>query len=508
MSFSISSGLRVTNLSRNFSISPSTPSSPSPSAPSIPNYWVSDWVELLLKKIAVNKQGPTVASRWLFVMSTALYNSYQYITPEKTPLDYEYWKSSEKGSLQTDLTYVRSWVERACQYFVPKLLKDYMNLTLVPLTDSEVTSFIASHTPLININEQSFTALKVLLDNYLRERDNDGWKLTTTFDGILPNGNSVIYADNSQSQDLGELSQPNKWTPLQFGASKKNYLTPEWGTKNKGVLPESDFIELLDITNQLFPSDTQYEYEMKQTQEITANLTSEQKIIAEFWAGGPGTVTPPGMLVVFLDIYMRSNAIDLLKEIKSYVTVCSALYQASICAWRLKRDHLQARPVQKIRQYEYEKSLTQSWNKKTEGQYWLPYQELNFVTPPFPDFVSGHSSFSSASSKIICYLFETDTINLKMPVINNNIVKYLSPVLTMTKNFSMNNIFILPNRSTIENDPLQTSVTLNWNTWNDIARSAGKSRLYGGIHIESSNQGGQLLGSNIADKIWNMMKNI
>ena len=508
MSFSISSGLRVTNLARNFSVSTSTSPSPLPSTPSIPNYWVSDWVELLLKKIAVNKQGPTVASRWLFVMSTALYNSYQYITPEKTPLDYEYWKSSEKGSLQTDLTYVRSWVERACQYFVPKLLKDYMNLTLVPLTDSEVTSFIASHTPLININEQSFTALKVLLDNYLRERDNDGWKLTTTFDGILPNGNSVIYADNSQSQDLNTLSQPNKWTPLQFGASKKNYLTPEWGTKNKGVLPDSDFIELLDITNQLFPSEAQYEYEMKQTQEITANLTAEQKIIAEFWAGGPGTVTPPGMLVVFLDIYMRSNAVDLLKEIKSYVTVCTALYQASICAWRLKRDHLQARPVQKIRQYEYEKSLSQSWNKKTEGQYWIPYQELNFVTPPFPDFVSGHSSFSSASSKILCYLFETDTINLKMPVINNNIVQYLSPVLTMTKNFSMNNIFILPNRSTIETDALQTSVSLNWNTWNDIARSAGKSRLYGGIHIESSNQAGQLLGSNIADKIWNMMKNI
>jgi len=504
MSFSISSGISVTNLSRNFSVSPY----PLPSPPSIPNYWVSDWVELLLKKIAVNKQGPTVASRWLFVLTTALYNSYQYITAEKTPLDYEYWKSSEKGSLQTDLTYVRSWVERSCQYFVPKLIKDYMNLTLVPLTDSEVAGIIASHTPLININEQSFTSVKRLLDNYLRERDNDGWKLTTTFDGVLPNGNSVIYADNNQSQNLGELSQPNKWTPLQFGASKKNYLTPEWGTKNKGVLPDSDFIELLDITNQLFPSDTQYEYEMKQVQEITEKLTAEQKIIAEFWAGGPGTVTPPGMLVVFLDIYMRSNAVDLLKEIKSYVTVCTALYQASICAWRLKRDHLQARPVQKIRQYEYEKPLVQSWNTKKEGQYWLPYQELNFVTPPFPDFVSGHSSFSSASSKILCYLFETDTINLKMPVINNNIVQYLSPVLTMTKNFSMNNIFILPNRSTIENDALQTSVTLNWNTWNDIARSAGKSRLYGGIHVESSNQGGQLLGSNIADKIWNMMKNI
>lgn len=504
MSFSISSGLRITNLPRNSVVS--SPPSFQSSTPSLPNYWVSDWVELLLKKIAVNKQGPTVASRWLFVMTTALYNSYQYITPEKTPLDGEYWKSSEKGSLHTDLTYVQAWVERACQYFVPKLIKDYMKFTLFPLTDSEVTSLVTSHAPLVSVNVESFNKLKIVLDNYLRERDNDGWKLTSTLDGVLPNGNSVIYADNSQSQDLNTLSQPNKWTPLQFGTSKKNYLTPEWGTKNKGVLPDSDFNDLISMTNQLFPSDSQYEYEMKQTQEIAANLTAEQKIIAEFWAGGPGTVTPPGMLVVFLDIYIRSNSLDLLKEIKSYVTVCTALYQASICAWRLKREHLQARPVQKIRQYEYEKPLVQSWNTKTAGQYWLPYQELNFVTPPFPDFVSGHSTFSSASSKILCYLFETDTINLKIPVINNNIVQYLSPVLTMTKNFSMNNIFIMPNASAV--DRVETSVTLNWNTWNDIARSAGKSRLYGGIHIESSNQAGQLLGSNIADKLWNMMKNI
>jgi hypothetical protein len=76
MSFSISSEFRVSNTLRNSIASLPVPV-PS-STQYIPNYWVSDWVELLLKKIAVNRQGPTIASRWLFVMTTALYNSYQY----------------------------------------------------------------------------------------------------------------------------------------------------------------------------------------------------------------------------------------------------------------------------------------------------------------------------------------------------------------------------------------------------------------------------------------------
>ena len=75
------------------------------------------------------------------------------------------------------------------------------------------------------------------------------------------------------------MVEPNKWTPLQFGSSKKNYLTPEWGTKNKGILSDNDFTELINMADQLFPSDIQYEYEMKQTQEITQNLTQEQKHI-------------------------------------------------------------------------------------------------------------------------------------------------------------------------------------------------------------------------------------
>ena len=501
MSFRISTGQTSGNGAR--FLNPVTPVS------SIikPNYWISDWIELLLKKVAENKLGPTVTTRWLFLVSNIIYNSYQFITSNKTSVDKEYWTSTKKGLLSNDPDYSQSFIEKSCQYFMPILINNYMK-PLYPLTQVELDILINSHKPLLKIDSKSFNSLKILIDSYLSLRDSDGWKLTTTFDGTLPNAGNVIKADNSEDQNLNTLPSPNTWTPLSLNGITKNYLTPEWGTKNKGIVTESDSKELLDNTNELFPSDSQYETEMKETLQITDSLTDEQKILAEFWAGGPGTVTPPGMWVVFIDIVIRSNKLNYLKELKYYTILSSSLYQSSISAWNLKREHLQARPIQKIRQYEYGNAINQPWNNQTLGQYWLPFQELNFVTPPFPDFVSGHSTFSMASAKIFCYLLETDTINLNNPVITNNMVSLLSPVITKTTNFSLNNVFIFPDTSNIQNDIPVTSINLNWNCWTDMARSSGKSRLYGGIHVESSNQGGLYLGSMIADKVWNLLKNI
>ena len=35
------------------------------------------------------------------------------------------------------------------------------------------------------------------------------------------------------------------------------------------------------------------------------------------------------------------------------------------------------------------------------GEQWLPYQLGTFITPPFPEFVSGHSTFSSSAAEIL-----------------------------------------------------------------------------------------------------------
>lgn len=488
---------------RNNVASPPIVASPPPATQA----WISDWMELLLKKIATNSIGPTFATRWLFVAANMVYNSYQFVTSSKTPVDFAYWKTYSKGSLISDVNVLNSWMEIACQFAFPLLIRTYMK---VVLSQDEVDTLIVKHRPLVSINQDSMSSLQNLISSYLSARDADGWKQTTTFSGNLPNGDKVIFADNTVDQDLKtDLPQPELWTPLSIAGKVKKYLTPEWGTANKGVLSDAVFSELLTEVNTLFPSSEQFLKENEEVASVTATLSPQQKMIAEYWAGGPGTVTPPGMWMVFMDVVIRSNGLTLQQEIRNYTIVASGLYQAGICAWRLKRDHMQARPVQMLREKLYDQPIDESWNDKHLGQYWLPYQELNFVTPPFPDFVSGHSTFSSTCSKLFCYLLQTDQVNLANPVITLDILNYFSPIfMHHTLNFSINSIFLKPKCSQIETSQPPTGVSLGWNTWSDMALSSGQSRIFGGIHIESSNQGGLYLGRLIGDQIWDKFKNL
>ena len=161
MSFRISSLNNLPSIARTFN--GSSISEPRPEI-EVPKHWVSDWFELLLRKVAQNKLGPTVTTRWLFIAGNCLYNSYQFITEGKESLDNEYWRSSQKGDISSNISYVESWVELSCQYFFPKMIKDYMK---VSLADSEVNSLVSSHSSLSNVNINSLNLLKTLIDSLL-----------------------------------------------------------------------------------------------------------------------------------------------------------------------------------------------------------------------------------------------------------------------------------------------------------------------------------------------------
>jgi hypothetical protein len=174
--------------------------------------------------------------------------------------------------------------------------------------------------------------------------------------------------------------------------------------------------------------------------------------------------------------------------------------------------------------------INQAWNPKTpgtsqaSGAYWLPYENLEFVTPPFPDFCSGHAAFGAVSARLFSYLLGQDTIELNTPVSNLEILSSLAPILA--PNFShadqslntlaINNIFCYPGCSIIQPAPgfngnLQSplsAIILNYPTWSSMSMDNSDSREYGGVHYNSSNKAGILLGTQVADKIWGLYKNL
>jgi len=472
---------------------------------SVSSCWSSDWFELLLKKIAIAKLGPTVTSRWLFIAANCVYNALFFNANVMQSVDAEYWGGINNNNKAISINDMQAIVEQACQYAFPLLIRTYMNL---PLTNEEVDVLVRLHTPIEPVNPSDLENLRVEISSYLAARDGDGWKLTTTFNGSLPNGSNTIDVTNISSQNLNNLPQSLSWTPLSFNGATKRYLTPEWGTVNRGVIPEADWQAILGNALELFPSSADFIQEMRDVQTVTANLTERQKMIAEFWAGGPGSVTPPGMWMVFTDLAIRSNELSLSQEIRLYTLIATGLYQAGISAWRLKRDKLQARPVQMIRELYYQQQI-KGWNSSISGEFWMPYQTSDFVTPPFPDFVSGHSTFSATSARLLFHFFQNDVITMKKPV-NCDIVQYLTPMLKSSQNVNvtLNDMFIYPHRGIIEPSVPRSGISLEWTRWSDLAKESGESRIYGGIHVESSNQAGLLLGRQLGDYLWNMMKEI
>jgi hypothetical protein len=170
-----------------------------------------------------------------------------------------------------------------------------------------------------------------------------------------------------------------------------------------------------------------YAVEIREVYDVSRVLTDEHKRIADFWADGPGTVTPPGHWDrIALDL-IRSHRLGATAAAQVLAALNTAQADAFIACWDAKFTYWSERPVTAIR-----RELDPGW--------------LSYVpTPPFPAYVSGHSTTSGAASEVLAAYFPRAARRLR--------------------------------------------------AW---AQEAAVSRLYGGIHFRSDNEAGLVLGRKVA----------
>jgi hypothetical protein len=234
-------------------------------------------------------------------------------------------------------------------------------------------------------------------------------------------------------------------------------------------------------------------------------LTDTQKVIAEFWAGGPFTVAPPGMFVWFWKEYMLSTNTTINHDYTSFFysafELGIQLFEISRLVWGLKKDNMQARPIQDIRRL-YASVPADGTIKKYDGtniagNVWVPYQASNFVTPPFADFPSGHSGFSQCFANVMTKWFGSSIPSTTPRTVSD--MNLLSKIFTgVNQTTSFGSYTIPAGVSEIQSGIVPASpITLTWSTWQDMATSAGVSRQYGGIHCVSANTGSQVVANNL-----------
>ena len=109
---------------------------------------------------------------------------------------------------------------------------------------------------------------------------------------------------------------------------------------------------------------------------------------------------------------------------------------------------------------------------------WVPYQVPTFVTPSFPAYTSGHSTFSRASAEVLTAMTGSEYVP-------GGLDEWTTKVGSLK----------------VEAGPTR-DVTLQWATYYDAADMAGQSRLYGGIHIQADDFKGRTIGSACGKEAW------
>ncbi|MEZ2248098.1 chemotaxis protein CheB [Microcoleus sp.] len=183
--------------------------------------------------------------------------------------------------------------------------------------------------------------------------------------------------------------------------------------------------------------------------------TPDQTVIAKFWANGAGTFTPPGHWNQIAQdaSALTGNSLEDTARLFALLNIAEA--DAAISSWDAKYQYNLWRPITAIRQAD-----TDNNPNTTADPQWTPL----LVTPPFPEYTSGHSTFSGAAEPVMNSVFGSD--------------------------------FGFADKGDKTVNTLRT-----FDNFAEAADESGMSRLYGGIHFMSANVDGLSSGRNVGNYV-------
>jgi hypothetical protein len=204
------------------------------------------------------------------------------------------------------------------------------------------------------------------------------------------------------------------WTPAPSGPTEGAAVGPNWGSVTPWVISSPDDfssnglqcrpdVDLDQYAQQL--NEVRFYGGLANTSTTTLERSPDQTQIALFWAyDRTDTFRPYGqMLEIAVDVAL-DQATSMLDNAKLIASLSLAMADAVICAWKEKYDNVQPRPWDLI---------TGSFSD-TDGSA-LTVRDPNWQTllssingvqsPPFPDFLSGHSVMGGTFASVMSHFF-------------------------------------------------------------------------------------------------------
>ncbi|MEZ6121089.1 MAG: dockerin type I domain-containing protein [Pirellulaceae bacterium] len=285
------------------------------------------------------------------------------------------------------------------------------------------------------------------------------------------------------------------------------------------------------------------------------------RILAEFWADGPNSETPPGHWNVLANEVADSGLLDrkiggegrtvgaLEWDVKMYLALNGAVHDAAIAAWGAKAEYDYVRPITMIR---YQGSLGQSSNPNGPSYHpdGLPLEEglIEVITADSIAQGGRHRNVyinanRDADGRFVEYYSESEMVGKiaiqswnHEPADPDNQVSGVKWILAENWVPYQADNFVTPafaayvsghstfsraaaevlthftgseyfpgglGEQTFDVDYLDfedgptSPVTLQWATYYDAADEAGISRLWGGIHVPADDFAGRIMGAEI-----------
>jgi hypothetical protein len=381
---------------------------------------ITDWNSILLDAIRSAGTAPPIAARNMAMVHTAIYNAVNSIDGSH---------SLYKTQLEAPAG--------ASEVAAASAAANQVLTSLYPEQQAKFDAMLTSSLATITNNQAKTDGIAVgvaAADQIIALRSQDG------------SNKMVSYTPTTA---------PGDWVPTPPAFA--NGLLPQW--------PEVDCFAMTNGSQFLPPGppsldSAEYAEEVNFVKEIGAKdsltRTADQTAIAKFWADGTNTFTPPGHWNAIAEQVSTLADNSLEENARLFAMLNIGLADAGICAWDAKYKYDLWRPLTAIQQAE------KDGNPDTiTDANWQPL----LTTPPFPEYVSGHSTFSGAADSILSYFFGED--------------------------FSFAEI----------GDPSGNGSLRKFNSFENAADEAGMSRLYGGIHFMSANQDGLKAGRDVGNYV-------
>jgi hypothetical protein len=232
-------------------------------------------------------------------------------------------------------------------------------------------------------------------------------------------------------------TRPQDWVPTNLIRLQQAPLLPQWAECRPFALPSATAADPGPHPDYDETPGSAFHSAALEVLEVSRTLTEEQELIARFWSDDPMlTFTPPGHWIAILIQIAERDALPVEVISATLAKLGVAQADAFISCWDTKFRYNLLRPVTYIKRH-----IDRTW-------------EPLLITPPFPEYTSGHSTQSGAASTVLTAM--------------------------LGENFAFDD---------------ETHVDEGWGvrsfaSFAAAAEEAAISRLYGGIHFRFGNEKG------------------